>query len=219
MEVVLKGYEEDLREALANFFQQLGDEDDGIDARWYRANSCQNETVTQAGDAPAIANLIPPVSTLFRLSKERSNKLLLACGLLEKIKKGANKGMMGIVRNKWESLKAEFQLNIEFDFVTKANSIGRRVWCIRVGSFRGGPRYNAGTQAQRTKDGNWNPKRIRNLSQLNELFYSVAFNLSAFLATGEANNEESDDEENAEAATAPILRSTPRKCCSTPRKN
>ena len=68
-------------------------------------------------------NPIPPLSQIFRLREVRTNKVLLACGILEPLKKGKNKGVLGVSLSAWDALRDEFKLKkfIELVPVTREN--------------------------------------------------------------------------------------------------
>ena len=98
------------KRGLAELFTLLGHEDNGIDAHWYRLDSCKNETGTPRNGLVPFDNPILPLSTLFQIVKVRTNDILLACGILTVLKKGNYKGKLGICSKAWENLRYEFKL-------------------------------------------------------------------------------------------------------------
>ena len=82
----------------------------------------------------------------------RTNKVLLAYGILEPLKKIKNKGVLGVSMSAWYSLRDEFKLNkfIELVPVTREKLIGSKVYCVQVGSFQGKVKFTAGDQADWT---------------------------------------------------------------------
>jgi hypothetical protein len=188
-----------LRVELAGFFTLLVDDKDGIDARYYRIDSCSNNVL---GSKP-INNCIPPISDLFRLSKERSNELLIAAGLLTTYMQGRHTGSLIVNRGSWDALKSEFLLPIEVQKTTQEATIGIKVWCIQVGSFRDARPFNALTQAKLTSNNMFSPKRIRLTSELKQLYYAVALPLVRLLAKEEEKrtSDVEDSESDVEAAT------------------
>ena len=86
MEDLTKGVEHSIRRGLAELFALLVQEEGGIAARWYRIDSCKNETLKPGkGSEPfePFDNPIPPLLQIFRLGKVHTNKVLLSCGILE----------------------------------------------------------------------------------------------------------------------------------------
>ena len=127
-------------------FELLGHEENGIDARWYRLDSCNNETVTPRNASDPFENPIQPLSQLFLLGKVVFNNVLRACGILEVLTKGKNKGKLGICTSAWESFRDKYKLCmlrmlLEMEPVTKENFVGTRVWRVRVSSFRQGRQF------------------------------------------------------------------------------
>ena len=99
MEDLTKGDERSIRRGLSELFALLGQEEGGIAARWYCIDICKNETLKPGkGSEPfePFDNPIPPPSQLFRIGEVRTNKVLLACGILEPLKKVKNKGVLGV---------------------------------------------------------------------------------------------------------------------------
>ena len=140
MEDLTKGDKRSIRRGLAEMFALLRQEEDGITARWYRINSCKNKTLKPGkGSEPfePFDNPIPSLSQLFRLGEVRTNKVLLACRILETLKKGKNKGVLVLYLSAWGALRDEFKLNkfIELLPVTREKLLGSKVYCVRVGSF------------------------------------------------------------------------------------
>ena len=61
------------------------DPHEGIDARWYRIDSCSNNVISRQHNSRVeelVKNAIKTLSELSRLSKEHANELLAAAGLL-----------------------------------------------------------------------------------------------------------------------------------------
>ena len=206
MEDLTKGDKRSIRRGLAKLFALLGQEEGGITARWYRIYSCKNETLKPGkGSEPfeRFDNPIPPLSQLFRLGEVRANKVLLACGILEPLKKGNNKGVLGVSLIAWYALREEFRLKkfIELVPVTREKILGSKVYCVRVGSFRGKVKFNAGDQADWTLNKTWKPERIRIKAALNNLFHSIALPLLSIEATVAAAEEAEEEEEAPLPAT------------------
>ena len=97
MEDLTKGDKRSIRRGLAELFTFLGQEEGGITAGWYPINSYKNKTLKPGkGSEPfePFDNPILPLSQLFRLREVRTNKVLLACGILEPLKKGKHSGRL-----------------------------------------------------------------------------------------------------------------------------
>ena len=108
MEDLTKGDKRSIRRGLAELFVLLGQEEGGITSCWYRIDSCKNKTFKPGkGSEPfePFDNPIPPLSQLFQLGEVRTNKVLLACRILETLKKGNNKGVLGVYLSAWGSLR------------------------------------------------------------------------------------------------------------------
>ena len=194
MEDLTKGDERSIRRGLTELFALLGQEEGGIAARWYCIDICKNETLKPGkGSEPfePFDNPIPPLSQFFRIREVRTNKVLLACGILEPLKKGKNKGVLGVSLSAWDSLRDEFKLKkfIELVPVTREKLLGSKVYCVRVGSFRGKVKFTAGDQADQNLKKTWKPERIRIKAALNYLFHSIALPLLSMEATVAAAEE------------------------------
>lgn len=101
-------------ESLATLFTLLAHDEEGIDGRWYRINSCKDEKVFPGDGSEPFDNPIPPLSELLRLGKARTNDMLVAAGLLETIKTGRYVGKLGVCRKGWDDLIATFKIK---DFI------------------------------------------------------------------------------------------------------
>ena len=77
-----------IKRGLAELFALLGHEENGIDARWYRLDSCKNKTATPRNGSVPFDNPILPLSKKIQLGKVRTNDMLIACGILTVLKKG-----------------------------------------------------------------------------------------------------------------------------------
>ena len=140
MEDLTKGDERSIKMGLADLFALLGQEESGIAACWYHIDRCKNETLKpRKGSEPfeTFDNSIPPLLQLFRIGEVRINKVLLAFGILEPLKKGNNKGVLGVSPSDWDALRDEFKLKefIELVPLTREKILGSKVYCVRVGSF------------------------------------------------------------------------------------
>ena len=133
----------------------------------------------------------------------RTNKVLLACGILELLKKGKNKGVLGVSLSAWDSLRDEFKLNkfIELVPVTGEKLLGSKVYRGRVGSFRGKVKFTAGDQADRTLNKTWKPERIRIRADLKDIFRYISLPLLSMEATVAAAEEAEEEEEAPSPAT------------------
>ena len=199
MEDFTKGDGRSIGRGLAELFAFLGQEEGGITARWYRTDIRKNKALKPGkGSEPfePFDNPIPPLSQLFRLGEVRTNKVLLAYGILEPLKKIKNKGVLGVSMSAWYSLRDEFKLNkfIELVPVTREKLLGSNVYCVRVGSFRGKVKFTAGDQADWTQNKTWKPEQIRIKAALNDLFHSIALPLLSMEATVAAAEEAEEEE-------------------------
>ena len=166
MEDLTKGDERSIKMGLADLFALLGQEESGIAACWYHIDRCKNETLKpRKGSEPfePFDNPIPPLSQILRLGEVCTNKVLLACRILEPLKKRKKKGVLGVSLSAWDTLRDEFKLNkfIELVPVTREKLLGSKVYCVRVGSFRGKVKFTAGDQADWNLKKTWKPERIR----------------------------------------------------------
>ena len=199
MEDLTRGDERSIRRGLTELFALLSQEEGGIAARWYRIDSSKNETLKPGkGSEPfePFDNPIPPLLQIFRLGEVRTNKVLLACGILEPLKKGMNKGVLGVSPKAWDALRDEFKLKefIELVPVTRDKLLGSKVYCVRVGSFWGKVKFTAGDQADRTLNKTWKPERIRIRAALKDIFRYIALPLLS-METTVAAAEEAEEEE------------------------
>ena len=194
MEDLTKGDELYIRMGLAELSALLDQEEGGITSRWYRMESCKNKTLKPGkGSEPfePFDNPIPPLSQLLRLGEVCTNKVLLACRILEPLKKGKKKGVLGVSLIAWDVLRYEFKLKkfIELVPVTREKLICSKVYCVRVGSFRGKVKFTAADQADWTQKKTWKPERIRIKESLNDLFHSIALPLLSMETTVAAAEE------------------------------
>ena len=123
MEDLTKGDERSIKMGLADLFALLGQEESGIAACWYHIDRCKNETLKPRKGSEPFDNPIPPLSQLLRLGEVCTNKVLLACRILEPLKKGKKKGVLGVSLIAWDVLRYEFKLKkfIELVPVTREN--------------------------------------------------------------------------------------------------
>ena len=187
-------------------FTFLGQEEGGITAGWYPINSYKNKTLKPGkGLEPfePFDNPILPLLQLFRLGEVRTNKVLLACVILEPLKKGKNKWVLGVSLSAWYALREEFKLKkfIELVPVTREKLLGSKIYCVRVGSFRGKVKFTARDKTDWTQNKTWKPERIRIKAALNDLFHSIALPLLSMEATVSAAEEAEEEEEAQSPAT------------------
>ena len=132
MDAFTENFRLSIKRGIAELFALLGHEYNGIDACWYRLDSCKNETVTSRNGSVPFDNPILPLSTIFQLGKVRTNDMILAYGILKVFKKGNYKGKLGICSKAWDNLRDELKLKglMEMEHVTRENLVGKRVWCI-----------------------------------------------------------------------------------------
>ena len=119
MEDLTKGDERSIRRGLTELFTFIGQEEGGITARWYHIDRCKKNTLKPGkGSGPfgPFDKPIPPLSQLFRLGEVRTIKVLLACGILDPLKKGKKKGVVGVSLSAWDALRETPNTPLLFPF-------------------------------------------------------------------------------------------------------
>jgi hypothetical protein len=165
-----------IRHGLGVFLQELAC---FVDRRWIRIDSCANDAFVPKGETEEVNCPLESFCDLLGVSVKKANEYLCAVKLLQLHNKHKT---MGCNSKGWESLKAEYGLDIEIDAVADINFLGKRMNVMRIGCLGNNNKNTTFTAIQqatrffkgekpKTNEGfkiGWEPRRLRATRQSHE---------------------------------------------------
>jgi hypothetical protein len=116
-----------IRHSLGVFLQELAC---FVDRRWIRIDSCSNDTFLPKGKTEEVDCPLESFCDLLGVSAKKANEYLCAAKLLKRCNRYDT-----VSRNRlgWESLKADYGLDVEFEEASHGAFLGKRMYLMRIG--------------------------------------------------------------------------------------